>query len=69
MNEMDVIYEYFNAEVRAKSLGLALAATRADFVLREARNSQEFARCPSLSEVEKALDRRFETLRGPGARG
>lgn len=58
MTEQDVIYEYAMAEIRAEGLGLDLAATRSDFVLRDARSQQEYARCSTLAEVNVVLDRR-----------
>jgi hypothetical protein len=66
MNELDVLYQYSNAEVKAASVGLSLATTRVDFVLRDlTRHNQEFARCLTLGEVDQALDARAEMLRKP----
>jgi hypothetical protein len=68
MNEIDVIYRYANAESKAKSMGLSLAATRSDFVLRDVtRGNQEFARTTTLGAIEEALDARAEMLRSPGS--
>jgi hypothetical protein len=69
MNELDVLYQYTNAEGKAASVGLSLAATSVDFVLRDVtRHNQEFARCLTLAEVDKALDLRAEQLHDPDAR-
>lgn len=63
MNEFDVLYRFTQAELAAEGMGLRLAVTRADYVLRDqARGLQEYARCGSLDEVEAALGRRKAAL-------
>lgn len=53
--ELDVIYRYSCMAAKASSLGYHLLASRTDFVLRRARDSQAFAFCPTLQEVGKQL--------------
>lgn len=61
--EPEVIYQYAEAELKAERVGLYLSATRVEFVIRDASHHQEFARCATLAEVNKALDRQAAALR------